>query len=91
MATVQLTDSVDPGSAGFGSPQWQSSDESIVTITPAVDGASADVLAAGKLGTAQVSVTVQAGDQSLAGTLDVQVVAGSAASISISAGTPSEQ
>lgn len=83
---------VDPGAAGFATPQWASSDPSIVAITPSVDGADAVAVAAGKLGTAQITVTVATGaDQPLTGTLDVTVVAGAAASIVINADAPGEQ
>src|SRR5438876_750933 len=72
MAAFQLTDIQHVSASlevddGAGNPvtlpasavTWTSSDPSIVTITPSPDGTSADVVAAGPLGTSQVTVSVQ--------------------------------
>ncbi len=82
---------VTPGDEGFGTITWTTSDPSVVTVTSSADGASATVVAAGSLGTAQISASADVGGQPLTGTLDVQVVAGAAASIKITADAPQEQ
>lgn len=78
-----------------GTPTWSVADPNILTITPAADGLSAEIVAAGPIGATQVSVQADAdlggGVKTIAGTLDVQVAAGEAVGLSISAGTPVEQ
>jgi hypothetical protein len=76
-----------------GDPKWSVADETIATVTP-VAGQSlrADLTPGTKLGTTQVNVSGDAdlgeGVTTIAGTLDVQVVAGQAVSLQISAGPP---
>lgn len=77
-----------------GAPTWESSDPSILAVTPAADGLSA-VVVAGDLGTAVVSAT---GDtrpgpdqNNITGTLDILVSAGEAVSFDLTPGTPEEQ
>lgn len=78
-----------------GTPAWASSDPSIATVEASADGLSAVVKATDNLGAVQVSVKADAdlgaGVRELIGVLDVEVVAGEAASLSIIAGTPVEQ
>lgn len=78
-----------------GLPVWSVSDATVLSVVPAADGLSADVVAVGPLGTSQVSVTADAdlgeGVRALIGTLDVTVVASEAASIVINAGVPAAQ
>lgn len=73
-----------------GAPVWTSSAQSIVMVTPAADGLSADITPTGTLGTAQVNVTADAdlgaGVTSITGILDVQTVAGQAVSLKINTG-----
>jgi len=77
-----------------GTPAWDSSDPTVAIVTPAADGLSATVAAAGPLGKAQISVTADAdlgeGIESIVGTLEIEVVAGKAVSLSIKTGTPEE-
>lgn len=70
-------------------PVWQSSDPTIVTVSPATDGVSADVATTGKLGTAQVRVdgTTASGRQ-ITGIGDIEVVTSEATTISLKFGTP---
>ena len=74
---------------------WAVSDETILGIVVSDDQKSAVVSALGPLGVSQVSVsadvTIGDGVDTLAGTLDVTVVAGKASSLGITVGTPSEQ
>lgn len=78
-----------------GIPVWASSDETIVTVTPAVDGMSAVVAAVGPLGSANVSVTADAdlgtGVSSIFGTLAVSVTQGQAVGLTITLGPATEQ
>lgn len=70
-------------------PVWAVSDATVLAITPSTDGLSASVSAAGKTGSAQVSVTgTNADGTPVVGTLDVQVTASDAVSANIAAGTP---
>lgn len=78
-----------------GVPAWSVADPTILTITPAADGLSADVASVGPLGASQVNVSADAdlgaGVTTIAGTLDVTVAASQAVSLNISAGTPVNQ
>ena len=77
-----------------GVPVWASSDPAKATIEPSEDGLSAVVKAVDN-GAAQISVSADAdlgeGVRALTGTLDLEIVSGEAASLSIIAGTPVEQ
>lgn len=94
-ATIQPVDKKGQPAPVDGVPTWASSDETIVTVTPAADGLSAVVAAVGPLGTAKVSVT---GDADLGadvapifGTLDVTVTQGQAVGFKIDLGPATEQ
>jgi hypothetical protein len=93
--SIQPVDKKGNAAAVDGAPQWASSNTEVVTVTPSADGLSAIAAAVGPLGTATVSVTADAdlgaGVTSIAGTLDVTVTAGQAATVSITAGTPTDQ
>ncbi len=70
-------------------PTWQSSDTSIVTVTPAADGLSALVDTTGKLGTAQVRVDGTTNDgRSITGIGDTEVVTSGATTFKLVFGTP---
>lgn len=76
-----------------GAPAWSISDPAVADLVVAEDGLSAVVLAKA-LGSAQVSVVGDAdldeGEvREISGVLDIVVVAAEAASLGISAGTPS--
>lgn len=77
-----------------GAPAWSSSDDTILAVTAAPDGMSA-VAVAGKIGDAQISVTADAdmggGTTTIAGALDVSVLAGQAVAFTINAGSPEAQ
>lgn len=94
-ASVQPVDARGNPAAVEGAPQWAVSDESILAITPAEDGLSAVVVAAGPLGNAQVTVTADAdlgeGVTTLQGILDVTVIASEAVALTIAASTPENQ
>ncbi len=92
--SVVPVDAKGNAAAVDGAPVWGSSDPSVATVTPAADGLSATVAAAGPLGKTQISVTADAdlgeGVESVVGTLEIAVVAGKAVSLSIKTGTPEE-
>jgi hypothetical protein len=75
-----------------GVPVWTVSDDTVATVEVSEDGLSAWVVSTGKLGTTQVAVTIDAdlgeGVRAVAATLDLQVIAAEAVSVTISAGTP---
>lgn len=100
MASVQLTDSqkvtLGPVSAvdAKGNPTalggavtFTASDPAALSLVPSADGLSCDVLAQSALGTFQVV----ASDGVLSGSIDIVVVAGAEASLSIPAGAPVAQ
>jgi len=78
-----------------GVPAWNSSDPALLTVTPSADGLSATVTAVGPTGTAQVSVTADAdlgpGVATISGTLDVQIEASAAVSLTIATEAPTAQ
>lgn len=78
-----------------GAPTWTVSDPTILLLSVADDGLSAEVSAVGVLGTAQVNVSADArigpDVKTIAGTLDVEVKASEAVTIGISSGAPAEQ
>lgn len=67
-----------------GVPTWASSDETIVTLTPAADGLSATAATVGALGTATVTASIDG----VSASIDIEVDAGVAATAEIDAGTP---
>ncbi len=64
---------------GAAAIAWSSSDESIATVTPGADGHSAVVTATGKLG----ATTITAAAGNLTATDDITVIAGPAASLTL--------
>lgn len=74
-----------------GTPTWTSSDESKVTVSGGADGKSATAVAVGPVGTAQISVRADAdlgdGAREVVGVLDIEVIAGEASVVALSAGT----
>jgi hypothetical protein len=94
-ATITPVDKFNNPAPVDGVPVWASSDETIVTVTPADDGLSALVKAVGPLGSANVSVTADAdmgaGVVTIFGTLSVDVTPGQAVGITITLGPASEQ
>lgn len=75
-----------------GVPTWGVSDPTIGQIQPAADGLSATFTTLGPVGLVQVNVSADAdlgaGMKTISGTLDIQVEAGEAVSLSITAGVP---
>lgn len=92
--TVAFVDKKGNPAAVDGIPTWASSDAAVVALTATADGMGAN-LVAGATGTCQISVTgdadLGAGVVPVIGTLDVQVVAGTAVSAVITPGTPQPQ
>lgn len=89
-ASLQPVDSFGNPARVDGVPIWGVSDDNVLEIVPAADGLSADVLAKGTVGTAQVTVSADAdlgdGVRELTGILDVDVLAGEAVALNITAG-----
>lgn len=78
-----------------GAPTWLVDAPAVLSLTPAPDGMSCLAAAVGPLGNARVSVRADAdlgaGVVEVVGILDFTITAGQAATVQISAGTPSEQ
>lgn len=93
-ASIQPVDAKgNPAEVQAGSVQWEGPDT--LTITPSEDGLSAEIAAKGPLGSGQVSVSADAdlgeGVTTIAGTLQVDVVAGQAVSLGVNTSDPVEQ
>lgn len=69
-----------------GPVTFKSNDESILTVTDNGDG-TAEALAAGPLGNTQIEIA----DGTATGVIDVTVIAGSEAGLTVAIGTPEEQ
>lgn len=93
--SVQFVDIKGNPAPVDGVPTWASSNEAILTATASADGMSAEVVAVGPLGPAQVSVTgdadLGAGVAQVIGTQDINVVPSEAVSAVITAGAPEPQ
>lgn len=94
-ATIAIVDKAGQPAPVDGIPAWASSDATIITVTPAADGMSAEVVAVGPLGKANVSVTADAdlgaGVKSIFGILEVEITQGEAVGITLTLGQPVEQ
>jgi hypothetical protein len=90
-ASIQPVDAKGNPAKVDGAPEWSSSSEGVAVVKAAPDGLSATV-AGIDIGTCQINVKADAdlgeGVTALTGTLDVEVLAGSAVALSITTGTP---
>lgn len=82
--------------AQYENAQWSSSDATLLTVEQDASNPLAAVIkAVGPVGSAQVNIQVDGivgeGESFVAGTLDVNIVAGQATGLEISTGTPEEQ
>lgn len=78
-----------------GIPEWTTDNSDVFSLTPAADGMSCVVAAAGPLGLGKVQVTADAdlgaGVQHVIGVLDGTVTGGNAATVVLTPGTAEEQ
>ncbi len=78
-----------------GPPEWLTDSPALLTLTPAADGLSCVVAAAGPLGSGTVTVKADAdlgaGVVQLVGALEVTITGGSASTVTITPGAPTEQ
>jgi hypothetical protein len=90
--TIQPQDQYGNPARVDGIPSWGLSDDTIGSLTPALDGLSAEFVTSGALGLTQVNVQVDAdlggGVRPVVGTLDIQVEAAEAVTVGIVAGAP---
>jgi hypothetical protein len=89
--SVQPVDKRGNPTTVAGVPAWTVSDPTLGTLNVAADGLSATFLAVGPLGHVQVAATLVDGATTLSGTAEIDIVAGAAATLNLTAGTPSEQ
>lgn len=66
-------------------PTWSVSDATVISLTVAPDGLSADIAAVGPDGNSQVNVQAVVGGNTIAGSLDVTVISSAATTLQISA------
>lgn len=93
--TVQPLNSKGNPAPVDGVPQWASTNPSVATVTPAADGLTAEVVAAG-IGVTQINCVADADmdedeTREITAVLDVEVKASEAVQLGITAGTPVEQ
>ena len=78
-----------------GTPQWLVDNPAVLSVTPAPDGMSCMASAVGPLGMAKVSVKADAdlgsGVIDIIGVLDFTITGGRATTVTIDAGSPTEQ
>ena len=91
VVSVSAVDKKGNPAALDAAPVWTSSDENVVTLNVATDGMSAVAMAVGTLGHAQVLASAVVGDGNISGTLEIDVVSGSASTLNLTAGAPEEQ
>jgi hypothetical protein len=89
--TVSAVDKKGNPASFDGVPAWSSSDEAILTLNVGPDGLSAEALAVGPLGHAQVLCSAVSAGSPISGTLEIDVVSGAAVTLNLAAGTPIEQ
>lgn len=93
-ASIQPVDAKGNPAKVDGAPTWSSSSDDVATVEAAADGLSATVVGV-DIGTCQINVKADAdlgeGTTDLTGTLDVEVVAGSAVALSITTSAPVPQ
>lgn len=93
--SVAYTDAEGNPASVEGAPVWESSDESVLTLTTSEDGFSTEAVTTGSLGTAQVQVTADAdlgeGTTQIVGLLDVEVVSSAAVAATLTPGTPEDR
>jgi hypothetical protein len=94
-ATVAAVDAKGNPATIDGAPVWTSSDPSLLLVTTGADPMTVDCAAVGPAGVAQLLVEADAdlgdGVRTLTGILDVTIIAGEAASLSIATSAPREQ
>jgi len=70
-----------------GAPVWASTNPDIATVTPSADGLSCTLVSSGRMGTAEVTVDLDAdlgeGVRSLAGSALVDVVSGEVSAVAL--------
>jgi hypothetical protein len=88
--TASYTDRYGNPAPIDGLPRWEASADGFVTVTPAEDGMSAEVVTAGRIGTVQVRATADAAsgaeERLIIGVLDIEVVGGEARVVTLTAG-----
>jgi hypothetical protein len=94
-ATVVFKDKRNNPASIDGQPSWSVDNSELLAITPSADGMSCVFASVGPLGIATITVKADAdlgdGMKPIVGSLEVEISAGDAAVIEITAGEPSEQ
>jgi hypothetical protein len=83
------------GPAGLQSPEWSTDNSDVLRLEPHADGQSCRIVAAGPIGTANVTMQADAdlgdGVQPVVGTLSFDITPGTATVIDLVPGPPEEQ
>ena len=90
---IQPKDAAGEPAALDGVPVWDTTDATIVTLTSAADGLTAEATTTGLIGTATVTVTGQGdltggGTDTISETVIITVEASAASALNLSAGVP---
>lgn len=92
---LKISDAAGNPAKVDGAPTWVSNNSDVITVTPAEDGMSAELITTGALGELSVTVTADAdtgeGMKPIIGVLDVEVVPGEARVVELVPGTPTEK
>jgi hypothetical protein len=70
---------------------WDTSDKSVLALTPTPDGTTCTVVSTGKLGKSQVTVTAQGPKGPVHGVFDIEVVGSDAVAITVNPGAPKDK
>lgn len=93
--TVQFTDAKGNPAVVDGIPTWAVTDATLATLDVAADGLSATLIPTGPIGSLVVQVNADAdmgeGVKTILGELPVDLIAGDASTVVITAGTPVDQ
>jgi hypothetical protein len=94
-ATIQPVDAHGNSAPVDGIPVWTVSDATMLSVAPGADGMTCDILAVGKVGDAQATVTCDAdmgaGVVEITGVVDFHLLAAQAVGVSVNVGAPVEQ
>ncbi len=88
--SARFEDSYGNAASIDGKPRWETSKDGIVSVTPAADGMSAEVVTLGPVGMVQVRAVADAApgaaERLVIGVCDIEVVGGEARVVTLSVG-----
>ncbi len=95
VASVKFLDKKGNPAPVDGPPTWTTDNSDVLALTPAADGLSCLIVAVGQIGTGNVQVSADAdlgaGVTPIIGTLACTITGGTATTVTIDVGAPTEQ